>query len=74
MKAHCVPRLLFSTIVVDKAGEQSFREEFSTHLSVEHYARGSPDVFTSLYFADKPRTQLAYFLPLTDATCVHQHL
>jgi hypothetical protein len=43
-----------ATLPVSKAGEQGVLEVFSTHLAVAQSARGSPDVLTSLNFADKP--------------------
>jgi hypothetical protein len=41
-------------VSVSKAEEEGVFEEFSTHLAVVHSTHGSPDVLTSLDFADKP--------------------
>jgi hypothetical protein len=43
-----------ATLAVSKAGEQGIFVDFSTHLAVVHSTRGSPEVSTSLDFADKP--------------------
>jgi hypothetical protein len=43
-----------SHTAVGKAGEQGVFEKFSTHLAVVRSTRISPEMSTSLYFADEP--------------------
>jgi hypothetical protein len=46
--------LCVATLAVSKVGEQGIVEDFSSQLAVVHLTCGSPDMLTSLDFADKP--------------------
>jgi hypothetical protein len=67
----CRVVLHVATLAVGKSRQQGVFEEFSTHLPLEHSIHGLPDKLAKRRHLP-PHSDLAWSLPLTDATCVHK--